>query len=125
MGWASGLRNDVLNYLLRNTVGGMLPIGGGIKVGLHTGDPGNTGANQVAGGSYAQQTIAFNAAAAGAVESSADVNFTDMPAVTVTHGSIWKSDGTFMMGGALTTPKTTNAGDTFVLTAADVDVLLS
>ena len=50
---------------------------------LHTADPGETGGNEVSGGSYARQSTSFGAAASGDCATDADVEFTDMPAVTV------------------------------------------
>jgi hypothetical protein len=50
-------------------------------VSLHTADPGETGASEVAGGSYARQAGSFGAAASGDVTNDAQIEFTNMPAV--------------------------------------------
>jgi hypothetical protein len=120
-GWAASLRNQILDKILRDT---NFEIDGPLKVSLHTADPGLTGANEVTGGSYARQNIAFDAASAGAADSTATVDFTAMPACTVTHISIW-DNATFMMSGPLAASKTVNSGDTFELAADDVDVILN
>jgi hypothetical protein len=88
-------------------------------VGLHTADPGLTGANEVSGGAYARQgPIAFtNAGSEPTVASnSAIITF---PTATAAWGSIgyfslWTAAtaGNFVGSGSITTPKTINVGDT-------------
>lgn len=72
-------------------------------VALHTADPGETGANEVSGGTgpYARQQAAFGAASAGAVANSAQIDFAGMPATTVWAWSIWTavSGGTCLWTG--------------------------
>lgn len=99
----------------------------GHYVSLHTGDPGATGANEVTGGSYARQAVTLSAASNKASSNSGALNFTGMPAATITHVGIWTaaSDGTFEIGGSLTASKTTNAGDTFQFPVGDLDVALT
>lgn len=65
---------------------------------LHTGDPGNTGANEVTGGSYARQAENFAAASGKALTNSAQINFTGMPVCTVIYLGFWTlvSGGTFL-----------------------------
>ena len=52
-------------------------------ISLHTADPADTGANEVTGGTYTRQQVAFGAAASGALENTGAINFTLMPACTV------------------------------------------
>ena len=94
---------------------------------LHTADPAGTGANEVTGGSYARQAITFSTASSGAITSEADIEFSGMPAVTVTHVGIWdaSSAGTVWWEDALDTQKTVSAGDTFRVSAGDYDISLS
>lgn len=101
-------------------------LAGDPYISLHTADPGETGASEAAGGGYARQQAAFAAAAAGATQNSAIIDFTGMPAATITHVGVWDAlaAGNFLWGGALTAPKTTNAGDTFRIAAGDLDVTL-
>jgi len=89
-------------------------------------DPGETGASEATGGSYARQAGSFGVAAAGAVSNDAALNFTGMPAATITHVGAWDAAtvGNFLWGGALTASKTTNAGDTFQIPIGDLDVTL-
>ncbi|HHB12213.1 MAG TPA: hypothetical protein ENK62_03325 [Chromatiales bacterium] len=97
-----------------------------VYVSLHTADPGETGGNEVSGGSYARQSASFGSASAGTASNSATLSFTDMPAATITHVGLWDAStaGNFLWGGALTASKTTNAGDTFQIAAGDLDVSL-
>lgn len=70
---------------------------------LHTADPGSTGANEVAGGSYARQPITWNAAAAGQKTIVEQPVFQVPGSTTITHFGLWSavSGGTFRYGGAL------------------------
>lgn len=95
---------------------------------LHTADPGETGASEATGGSYARQAITFAAASnpGGTKATSADLVFTSMPASTITHVGVWdaSSAGNFLVGGALAASKTLNAGDTFRITSGNLTVSL-
>jgi hypothetical protein len=75
---------------------------------LHNGNPGITGANEVAGGSYARQAVTLGTPSSSAVSNSAALNFTGMPAVTtpgLTHVGLWdaSSAGNFLWAGTLGT----------------------
>lgn len=92
---------------------------------LHTADPGLTGATEVTGGSYARQAITFSAAASGATANTAALEFTSMPAVTVTHVGIWDaaSTGNFVYGDVLTGgSQVVNSGGTFTIPIGDLDL---
>jgi len=117
--------NELLDALLNN---GSFAGGATVYVSLHTADPGEAGANEVAGGSYARQASGgFAAAASGTTDNDAIIDFTLMPAETMTHAGIWDAvtAGNFLVGGALAAGKTTNAGDTFRIAAGDLDVTLT
>jgi len=112
--------NDVLNALLRNVA---LQIAQSYAA-LHNADPTDAGLNEISGGSYARQAVTFDVPSAGATANSADVDFTDMPAETVTHCSLWDAStvGNMLYYGSLTASKTVNAGDTFSFLTGDLDV---
>lgn len=97
-------------------------------VSLHTADPGETGTSEVTAGAntYARQSASFAAASGGSITTDAALEWTDMPAVTVTHVGIWDAStaGNFLWGGALADNKTTNAGDTFSIATGDLDITL-
>lgn len=96
----------------------------GVTVSLHTADPGDTGANEVTGGSYAKQAVAFNAASAGATTNTSVEEYPDMPAVTVSHLGFW--DGAnYLWGSPLDTPRVVAAGNTFRFAAGAIDPSIS
>lgn len=118
--------NEILDHIFNNSAA---PAVTTPWVSLHTADCGETGANEVTGGSYARQSAGFGAAAAGAVANTANIDFTGMPAVTVTHAGIWSSStatasANFIWGGALTASKSVGAGSTFRIATGDLDVTL-
>lgn len=85
-----------------------------VFAGLHAGNPGITGANEVTGGSYIRQAITFGAAATSAMNNSGALNFTGMPAVAapgVTHISLWSAAtaGTFLWAGPMATTRDVRA----------------
>lgn len=91
------------------------------RAALHTGDPGaaNTAANEVSGGSYARQAIAWNAASAANLDSSDAPAFSVPALTTITWVSFWNTAGTVRYGKkAVTSEAFTNAG-TYTLTDAD------
>jgi hypothetical protein len=86
-------------------------------ISLHTGDPGNTGASEVAGGSYARQSATFTNAGSNPTVASnnALIQYPTATAAwgTITHFGIWSaaSGGTFYGGAAVTTPKVIDIDD--------------
>lgn len=128
VGYNVTIRNRWLDYAVRGvtptalTSGSGAGVAGTFTIKLHTADPGASGTTaEVTGGSYAAQSCTMNAASSGSSALNADVPFTGMPAVTVTHMSIWDKAGTplFIGGFALTASQTIGtAGATFTLTAS-------
>jgi len=102
----------------------------GYYVSLHDGNPGSTGANEIVGGSYARKQVSFGAAANKQALNDTILDFTGMPDTTsspITHVGLWTqaSDGNFVIGGELTSPKVTNAGDTFRFPVGDLAAILT
>lgn len=121
------LSNFLENELLDAALGLGTYNSTAVYVSLHTADAGETGASEVTGGSYARQgPETFSAAASGASDNDSQIDFTNMPAVTVTHVGLWDAAtaGNFLWSGALTTSRTLSAGDTFRIAAGDLDVSL-
>lgn len=87
-----------------------------VYLSLHTASPGPNGAvpNEVSGGSYARQALTASAAASASTSNSNAINFTNMPACTITYWGIWDAStaGNLLFYGALTSSKTVNSGDT-------------
>ena len=101
MSIANYAENRILDALFNNT---SLAIATPY-VSLHTADPGETGASEVAGGSYARQAASFGAASSGQVQNDANIDFTGMPAITVVGFAIWDaaSSGNCLWTGWLST----------------------
>ena len=110
------LENALLNHVFRNT-GLTSPTT--VYVSAHTADPGEDGSNEVSGGSYARLAGAFGAPSGGQIALSSALNFTSMPAATITHVGVWdaSSAGNFLMKAALSASKVVGSGDTFSLTS--------
>lgn len=118
------LENEILDHIFNADY--VAP--GTLHVSLHTADPGETGASEVVGGSYARQGVTrgtgWNNAAAGLVDNANVIQYPDMPAVTVTHVGIWDaaSAGNFMYGGPLSASQIVNVGNTFEFAAGALDI---
>jgi hypothetical protein len=116
-------RDAVLNIMRNTSVTGF-----NAYVSLHTADPGNTGASEVTGGSYARKLAGFGAPAddsgVRAITNASDVDFNGMPAVTVTHFAVWDAatSGNSLYKEALGTSRTTLAGDTVRFAAGNLKV---
>ena len=92
---------------------------GAVMMSLHTADPGTTGANEVTGGSYARQQVAYGSASAGQIKNIATATFTNLPAGTVTHAGFWKNSQ-FCQGAALIASRTVLAGDGLYFSADNI-----
>lgn len=94
-GFSDFTEQAFLNHFFRPGTGAYVPPTTNY-IALHDGAPGDTGANEVAGGSYARFAMtpatsweAAGAVVARAIRNAVAVSFTGMPATTVTHASIW------------------------------------
>jgi hypothetical protein len=92
-------------------------ICGTCYVSLHSADPGDTGAAEVAGGAYARQLAPFTNSGANPT-TAANSAIVTYPAATAVWGSlpffgVWDalSGGNFRGSGALSPPATVNIGD--------------
>lgn len=113
----AGFGNDAENEILDLVASGTAYTkGAGNRLSLHTGDPGENGtANEVvnAGGStYARQPCTWTPASGGSVSLALNVDFDNMPAVTVTHFGVWTTAGEFRGGGTITN-RTMILGDSY------------
>lgn len=91
----------------------MLATLAGCYLGLHTADGAETGEHELTGAGYARQPAPLGAATAGRIATIAEVNFTDLPAATITHFGAWSDarGGFFLWPVALATPRTVARGD--------------
>lgn len=88
--------NKILDHMYRNQA---FTPPSAVYVSLHSGRPGDTGANEISGGSYARQTVTLTAASGGASENTANIEFSNMPSVTVVAFGLWDaSSGGNLLG---------------------------
>jgi hypothetical protein len=123
------LENEVLDHILGN---GAYTAPTDIYVGLWTADDGlesGTVTSEVSGGSYARQTMTFDAAAAGSADSAATVTFPTATANwgTITHVALMDAStgGNVLFHGSVTTSKTIESGDTFQISAGNLTISLA
>lgn len=112
--------------LMLNALKGTNPTTPITHVSLHTGSPGDSGANEVSGGSpaYARKAIAFNAASSGSMDDSTNGITFDVPAsTTVTHVGYWSAStaGTFL-GYTDVTDEVFAGQGTYTLSDVDLDL---
>lgn len=115
------LENEILDHTL-GTGSFTMPTA---YVSLHTANPDeDASGTEVTGGSYARQSTAFDAAVAGSASNTAAVEFTDMPAATVTHFAVWDAStvGNMLLYGVLDASKVTTSGDTLSFTAGNLTI---
>lgn len=124
MPFTEATAHKVLNKILRNTD---FTHPTALEVSLHTADPGATGANEVTGGSYARQSVTFEAPVSKTSDNTANLEWTGMPACTVSHVGLWDTEATpnFWWAGSVTVPKTLEAGDAFRVNLGDLDASLT
>lgn len=88
----------------------------GDLVALHSADPGGTGANEVTGGGYARQAVAYDAASGGVKLLTGTETFS-VPAGTVSHFTVFASNGTTVKAdGALSASEVYAGAGTYDLT---------
>lgn len=115
------LANAVLNASLRDIA---YTSPGTVYLACYTSNP--TAADsgtEVSGGSYARPVLAFAQPNGGTSVNSIDVSIPGMPAVTVTHLGIRDAPngGNLLFYGPLSTARTLNAGDSFIVRAGDLN----
>ena len=99
-------------------------------LGLHTGSPADddSGANEVSGGSYARQSVAFSVTDDTA-SNSATITFPAATASwgTISHISVYDAStaGNLLFHGAVTTSKTIESGDTFQVSSGNLTITLA
>lgn len=125
MPFTTQVGEDILQCILEGTP---MPDYTDWDVSLHTDDPGQDGANEVTGGTYTRQLPPFGAVSGKSATSNADMEFTLMPACTITHLGLWgyiTDTWYFIWGGTLGSSKVVGAGDTVKIPTGDLDVDLT
>lgn len=116
------LENKLIDHFLGTTTYASATT---IYVGLFTSAPGETGGGtEVSGGSYARQSATFGAATNGSTTNNTNVDYLNMPAASVVSIGIFDAatSGNMLLYGALTTPKTTDAGDTLRIASGSLTI---
>lgn len=82
------------------------------------------GGTEVAGGSYARQSVTFGAPTDGAVSNTGTVTFTNLPTATITHWAIFDavSAGNMLVHDAFGSPINATAGDDQPFAVGDIDM---
>lgn len=116
------LRDVIGDHLLRNQ--SFTPPATVYLALFTTATDANGGGTEVAGGSYARQAITLAAFVDGASTNTAALNFTNMPAVTITHVALMSavSGGNMLMQGDVAVPKAIASGGTATIAVGDLDV---
>jgi hypothetical protein len=98
-----------------------------VRLALHTGDPGgaNTANNEVTGGSYARGTCAWDSAAGGSADLSADVDIDVPSGNTITYVSGWNSAGTVRYFKKAVTAQAFAADGVYTVLAASTTIDLA
>ena len=126
---ADNLPDTIENQLLDALVGtSAYTVTTPVKLALMTSNGSDSApGTEVTGGSYARQTIAFDAAASGSISNNAAISFTGMPACTVVGIEIWDNAGSpkRLAYGPLTASRTVSAGDTVQFASSSVTLSLS
>ena len=100
LGFSNYLEPKLLDHILRST---SFTTPATPFLALHDDQPGEAGSNEVTGGSYARVALVMNAASGNSITNNGNHDFASMPAVTVTHISVWdaSSNGNLLMYGPL------------------------
>lgn len=116
------LENKLIDHFLGTTAYANAAV---VYVGLFTVTPGEAGGGtEVSGGSYARQSASFSAAVNGSAANNINVDFTNMPAANTVSIGIFDAvtSGNMLLYGSLTTPKTTDAGDTLRIASGSLTI---
>jgi len=126
---ADNLPDIIENQLLDALVGtSAYSVTTPIKLALVTANGSDSAAGtEVTGGSYARQTIAFDAASGGSIDNNAAISFAGMPSCTVVGIEIYDSAGSpkRLAYGALTASRTVTSGDTVQFASGAITLSLS
>lgn len=95
-----------------------------LRVAAHSDDPGaaNQADNELSGGGYARQAIAWNAATGGAIDSSNAPQFSIEAGDTVSWLSFWNTAGTVRYAKKNVTDEAFGGAGTYTLSDADFDL---
>lgn len=122
---ATWLETNAINFFLRNQA---VTAPTTVYVSVHTGDPGDTGASEVTGGSMARQLCTFTSPGSGnTTDNNANLewDFTGQGASkTITYLGYWSAvtAGNFLGNSPLTSSVVMAVGQTMRIPTGDLDV---
>lgn len=117
-GFSDYAEPKILDVLFNNTAFGAVAA---VYIKLHTGDPGDAGANNAAT-ETTRKSVSFAAASGGSIASDAQIQWTNIAgSQDATHFSLWDdvSAGNCLFTGTITANAYT-AGDTFTIASGDL-----
>lgn len=120
----TALANQLINAVLRST--SYVSPGAVYLAAFSTTPAANGSGTEVTGGSYARVSMSFSAPVNGTTSNTNEADILGMPAVTVNGLALFdaSSGGNMLFFGSLATPKTANAGDTFIVKVGDLNIAL-
>jgi hypothetical protein len=110
--------NNILAKIYQNT-----PFTLSSYLGLHVGDPGTTGANELSGTGYARLALSpshfTTPAGTGQISNTTAMTFLNLPTGTVAYFGVWDAltGGTFVQGGLLTQAQGVGPTVAFIVSA--------
>ena len=116
------LRNLVLDCLLRDTA---FPAFDTIYMSVHDGDPGVTGANEIADSDRVALTdSAFGAASGGVTTNATNLETGALPACSVLHVGFWDAAeaGNFLFGSDAFDAVAITEGNAFLIEAGNISI---
>jgi hypothetical protein len=117
------LESKVAQHVLKNTAYTPPTT---LYIALHTADPTEVGnVSEVTTGTYAtyaRKAVTLGAESGGSCVSAADLTWDTMPAITISHISVWDAltGGNSLLYGALGASKTMASGDSFRLASGQI-----
>jgi hypothetical protein len=117
------LESKVAQHVLKNTAYTPPTT---LYIALHTADPTEVGnVSEVTTGAYAtyaRKAVTLGAESGGSCVSAADLTWDTMPAITISHISVWDAltGGNSLLYGALGASKTMASGDSFRLASGQI-----
>jgi hypothetical protein len=132
---AGNLSNYLENKLIDHFLGtASFTMPSTVYIALYTGSAltdASTGASpspatEVSGGSYSRKSATFSSASSGSTTNNANIDFSGMPACTVTGIAVLDGNtagaGNILVYGSLTSSKTLDAGDTLRISSGDLSI---
>lgn len=119
------LEDKVLDHILGTTT---YTKPSAVYLALYTTTPtDSTSGTEVSGGSYARQLITFGASSSGAASNNTSVDFSLMPACTVTGVAVCdaQTSGHILVYGSLSSSKTLAANDTLRVSSGDLSISIN